>query len=38
MAVADKKGHQVAGDRGGGGAGKPRKEREGGNSPDTDTH
>ena len=37
MAVADKKGHQVASIRGGGGAGKPRKEREGGNSPDHDT-
>ena len=37
MAGADKKGHQVAGNRGGGGAGKPRKVREGGNSPDTDT-
>jgi len=37
MAVADKKGHQVASIRGGGGAGKPRKAREGGNSPAHDT-
>lgn len=37
MAVADKKGLQVASNRGGGGAGKPRKVREGGNSPDTAT-
>ena len=33
MAGADKKGHQVANHRHGGGAGKPRKVREGGNSP-----
>ena len=34
MAGADKKGHQVAGNRGAGRAGKPRKEREGENRPE----